>query len=175
MFDRNFAPLSTPSEFRDPTIPAGYAPFGIQALHGAIYVAYAKQNAAKDNVVPGAGLGFVDVYSPNGVLIKHLISGGSTSPLNEPWGLAVAPKSFGAFAGDLLVGNLGNGWINVFNPTTGQYLGALDRPSGYPIVISGLWGLQPGSSAFGGTTSLVFSAGPGSYANGLLGILTPVP
>ena len=173
VFDHDFAPLSTPTEFKDPMIPAGYAPFGIENLGGKIYVTYGKQNATKTDVVPGAGLGFVDVYSVNGKLLHHLIRGGSGSPLNEPWGLAIAPKGFGPFAGDLLVGNLGNGWINAFNPTTGQFLGALDGTNGYPIAINGLWGLRPGSSAFGGTGSLVFSAGPASYANGLVGILTP--
>ncbi|HEX3333004.1 MAG TPA: TIGR03118 family protein, partial [Acidimicrobiales bacterium] len=94
-------------------------------------------------------------------------------PLDEPWGVAVAPKGFGPFAGKLLVGNLGNGWINVFNPTTGAYLGALDGTGGYPIAIPGLWDLRVGDAAFGGTNALVFSSGPNNYTNGLVGILTP--
>ncbi|HEV2370713.1 MAG TPA: hypothetical protein VGS19_00975, partial [Streptosporangiaceae bacterium] len=68
------------------------------------------------------------------------------------------------------------GWINAFNPTTGKYLGALDGTNGSPVVIKGLWGLQVGDSAFGGTSALVFSAGPPGakpYANGLVGTLTP--
>lgn len=173
VFDRDFTPISTPSEFEDPAIPAGYAPFGIQQLGGKIYVAYAKQNAHKTNVVAGQGAGYVDVYSTDGYLLSHLVSGGPSSPLDEPWGLAIAPKSFGRFAGKLLVGNLGNGWINVFDPTTGKYLGPLAHPDGNPIVIKGLWGLRVGSSAFGGSSSVVFSAGPGAYGNGLVGILTP--
>jgi uncharacterized protein (TIGR03118 family) len=173
VFDHNFAPVSTPAEFKDPMIPAGYAPFGIQNLGGKIYVSYGKQNAKKTDVVPGAGFGFVDVYNVNGKLLHHLVSGGAGSPLDEPWGLAIAPKGFGTFAGDLLVGNLGNGWINAFNPATGQFLGALYGTNGTPIAIDGLWGLRPGSSAFGGAGSLVFSAGPASYAKGLVGILTP--
>jgi uncharacterized protein (TIGR03118 family) len=177
VFNKNFAPVATPAEFRDPRLPAGYAPFGIQNLGGKIYVSYGKQNAAKTNVVPGAGLGVVDVYSVNGKLLHHLVSNGPGSPLNEPWGLAIAPKGFGPFGGDLLVGNLGNGWINVFNPTTGMHLGALDGPNGYPIAINGLWGLRVGNSAFGGSSSLVFSsgpsAGPTAYANGLVGVLNP--
>jgi len=175
IFDRNFKLVSAPSEFKDPAVPSGYAPFGIQALRGDIYVSYGKQNAQKTNVVAGTGLGYVDVYSSDGLLIKHLVTGGPSSPLDEPWGLAIAPKGFGAFAGKLLVGNLGNGWINVFNPTTGKFLGTLDRRSGAPIVIKGLWGLEVGNSAFGGASSVVFSAGPGSYANGLVGTLTPTP
>jgi len=173
IFNRDFKPVSAPSEFKDPAIPTGYAPFGIQELRGDIYVTYGKQNAKKTDVVAGSGLGFVNVFSPDGVLIKHLVAGGPSSPLNEPWGLAIAPKGFGAFTGELLVGNLGNGWINVFNPTTGKFLGSLERPNGTPIVIKGLWGLEVGNSAFGGTSSIVFSAGPGSYANGLVGTLTP--
>ena len=145
----------------------------MQTLGKNIYVTYGKQNAAKTNVVPGAGLGFVDRFSPNGVLLKHLISGGAGSPLDEPWGLAIAPAGFGPFAGKLLVGNLGNGWINVFAPVTGAYLGALLNTSGAPVVIPGLWGLRVGNAAFGGTNALVFSSGPNNYSNGVLGILTP--
>jgi uncharacterized protein (TIGR03118 family) len=173
VFNKDFAPVSTPAEFIDPYIPRGYAPFNVQALHKNIYVTYGKQNATKTDVVPGAGLGFVDEYNPNGVLLKHLVTGGTGSPLNEPWGLAFAPKGFGPFAGKLLVGNRGNGWINVFDPTTGGHLGALENTSSAPIVLPGLWGLRVGNSTFGGTNALVFSSGPNNYGNGLVGILTP--
>jgi uncharacterized protein (TIGR03118 family) len=173
IFNSKFAPVSAPSEFKDPHLPAGYVPFGIQALGGKIYVSYGKQNAQKTDVVPGAGLGVVDVYSVNGALLHHLVSNGPASPLNEPWGLAIAPAGFGPFAGDLLVGNLGNGWINAFNPTTGKFLGVLDNRTGYPITINGLWGLMVGNSAFGGSSSLVFSAGPSGYNNGLVGVIKP--
>ncbi len=172
VFNGDFRLMSTPSEFRDPKIPAGYAPFNVQDLNGRIYVTYGKQNKARTDVVPGAGLGFVDVYTVNGQLIRHLAAHG---PLNEPWGLAIAPKGFGPFGGDLLVGNLGNGWINAFNPSTGKYLGWLDGTNGRPIAISGLWGLMVGNSAFGGASSVVFSAGPDNYDNGLVGVLNPDP
>lgn len=109
---------------------------------------FGKRNGVPGElVVPGKGLGFVDVYNVNGVLIKHLVAHG---PLDEPWGLAIAPKGFGPFGGQLLVGNLGNGWINAFNPTTGKYLGALDTTSGHPIAINGLWALMVGNSRGGG-------------------------
>ena len=173
IFNHNFAPVSTPTQFKDPKLPAGYAPFGIQELGGKIYVAYAKQNAARNFVVPGTGRGVVDVYTVNGKLIHHLISNGPASPLNAPWGLAIAPKGFGPFAGDLLVGNFGNGRINAFNPTTGAHLGVLDNAHGSPIAIAGLWALRVGNSAFGGASSVVFSAGPSFYANGLVGVLNP--
>jgi uncharacterized protein (TIGR03118 family) len=173
VFNSKFKFVKTPGEFRDPKLPKGYAPFGIQELGGKIYVTYGKQNKQKTDVVEGAGLGVVDVYSVNGVLLHHLVSNGASSPLDEPWGLAIAPKGFGPFAGDLLVGNLGNGWINAFNPTSGKYLGPLDTTTGSPIAIDGLWGIAVGNAAFGGANSLVFSAGPNNYSNGLVGILTP--
>jgi uncharacterized protein (TIGR03118 family) len=170
VFNRDFHLLAARGQFRDPKIPAGYAPYGIQNLNGRIYVSYGKQNKSKTDAVPGTGLGFVDVYTVNGKLIKHLVSHGA---LNEPWGLAIAPKGFGPFAGDLLVGNLGNGRINAFSPSTGKSLGPLRNAKGTPIAISGLWGLLVGNSAFGGASSLVFSAGPNGYANGLVGVLNP--
>jgi uncharacterized protein (TIGR03118 family) len=173
VFNSKFASVKTPGEFSDPKIPAGYAPFGIQDLGNKIYVSYGKQNKSKTDVVTGAGLGFVDVYSVDGKLISHLISGGRTSPLDAPWGLAIAPAGFGPFGGDLLVGNLGNGWINAFNATTGKFAGTLDGPTGYPVTVNGLWGIRPGNSAFGGAGSLVFGGGPANYNNGVLGILTP--
>ena len=170
VFNRTFHFVKTPAEFRDRKIPAGYAPFNVQNINGKIYVTYGKQNKAKTDVVLGAGLGFVDVYTVNGQLIRHLVAHG---PLNAPWGLAIAPKGFGPFGGDLLVGNLGNGWINAFSPATGKFLGPLRNRSGHPIAISGLWGLMVGNSAFGGASSLVFSAGPNGYRNGLVGVLNP--
>ena len=173
VFNKDFQSISTPSEFVDPSIPAGYTPFNVQNLGGDIYVTYGVRNATKTDVVPGAGLGYVDVYSPDGVLLRHLISGGPGSPLNEPWGLAIAPTGFGPFAGDLLVGNLGNGEINVFNASTGAFIDALDGTNGKPVVIPGLWGLQPGNSSFGGGRSVIFSSGPKAYVKGVLGILRP--
>jgi uncharacterized protein (TIGR03118 family) len=173
VFNSSFNFVSTPTQFKDPALPAGYAPFGIQNLNGNIYVSYGKQNAAKNNVVPGAGLGVVDVYSQDGVLLHHLVSNGPSSPLNEPWGLAIAPTGFGPFGGDLLVGNLGNGWINAFNATTGAFQGTLDNSRGYPITIAQLWGLRVGNSAFGGSSSVVFSAGPTAYNDGMLGVINP--
>jgi uncharacterized protein (TIGR03118 family) len=170
VFNRDFHFVKTPAEFRDRNIPAGYTPFNVQDLGGKLYVTYGKQNKTKTDVVPGAGLGFVDVYTVNGQLIKRLATHG---PLNEPWGLAIAPKGFGPFGGDLLVGNLGNGWINAFNPVTGKFLGPLKTTAGHPIAIDGLWALQFGNSMFGGASSLVFSAGPNNYRNGLVGVLNP--
>jgi uncharacterized protein (TIGR03118 family) len=173
VFDQNFAPVSTPHEFRDPRIPRGWAPFNVQNLNGKVYVTYGKQNASKDDVVPGRGLGIVDVYTVDGKLIRRLASPGCFSPLNEPWGLTIAPAGFGPFAGDLLVGNLGDGRINAFDPNTGRFLGPLRDANGHPFAADGLWGLQTGNAAFGGASSVVFSAGPGGYLQGVVGELNP--
>ncbi|MGP0029046.1 MAG: TIGR03118 family protein [Acidimicrobiales bacterium] len=172
VFSSTFAPVSSPTAFQDPAIPAGYTPFGIQELGGLIYVTYGLQNSTKTNVVRGAGLGFVDVYKPDGTLLHHLVGNGPDSPLNAPWGMAIAPSGFGPFSGSLLVGNLGNGWINAFSPTTGKFRGTLDEGS-YPVAISGLWNLSVGNTSFGGSNAIVFTAGPNNYADGILGTLTP--
>ncbi len=163
--------------FTDPNLPSGYAPFGIQNIGGKLYVTYAVQDAAKHDDVAGAGNGIVDVFDTNGNFLQRLVSNGSSSPLNSPWGLALAPSNFGQFSGDLLVGNFGDGTINVFDPTTGAFLGTLDDPNGNPIVIEGLWGLLFGNGGNGGATDqLFFSAGiPGPdhiEDHGLFGDIT---
>lgn len=173
-FDSNFVPMHLPGwAFHDPFVPHAFVPFGIQELNNLIYVSYGLQNADHTDVVPGHGLGFVSVFSEDGHLVRHLVNGGFFSPLNEPWGLAIAPAGFGPFAGDLLVGNLGDGRINAFDPNTGRFLGPLRSSSGQPIAIDGLWGLRVGNAAFGGASSVIFSAGPNGYSNGLVGTLNP--
>jgi uncharacterized protein (TIGR03118 family) len=170
VFDSHFRLLSTPAEFRDPRIPAGYVPFNVQNLGRKLVVTYARQNHAKTGVLDGKGSGFVDVYTVSGQLIKHLAGGG---PLDAPWGLAIAPKGFGPFSGYLLVANQGNGRISAFNPATGNYVGSLETPAGQPVAISGLWALAVGNATFGGPCAVVFSSGPRGYRDGLIGILTP--
>jgi hypothetical protein len=115
MFDRTFTPFSTAGRFRDAGLPAGYAPFGIQAIGDRIYVAYAKQDVQAHDAVNGAGLGVVDVYDTADALLRRLVTGG---PLDAPWGMAIAPVGFGTFGNALLVGNFGDGRINAFDPVT---------------------------------------------------------
>jgi uncharacterized protein (TIGR03118 family) len=157
--------------FTDRGLPAGYAPFGIQVLNDLVYVTYAKQNAAKHDDVAGPGHGFLDVYTLNGFLVERLASGGA---LNSPWGLEIAPKGFGPFAGKLLVGNFGNGRINVFDPfTPNRFLGQLRNRQGLPITIDDLWALRVGTANTGGTTTLLFTAGIQDQHEGLLGSINP--
>jgi uncharacterized protein (TIGR03118 family) len=171
VFDGTFAPATVSGGFVDTSVPANFAPFNIWALGGKLYVTYAMPDNALHDDVRGPGNGYVAVFDFNGNLLTHLVSGG---PLNSPWGVAIAPATFGAFGGDLLVGNFGDGKINVFDPTAGAMLGTLQGANGNPIVIDGLWALIFGNGANGGDkNTLYFTAGPGDEAHGLFGSLAP--
>jgi uncharacterized protein (TIGR03118 family) len=177
VFDASFNPVALTGGFRDAKLPKGYAPFGIQALSGNIFVTYAKQDAAKMDDVAGGGFGYVDEFTPDGQLVARVESGGrKNAPPNAPWGLALAPSSFGPFSGDVLVGNFGNGRISAYKDNGGGkwvYKGQLRRGDGTPIAIDGLWAIAFGNgSAAGPTTSLYFAAGPGGEAHGLFGSIT---
>lgn len=158
--------------FRDPAIPRGYAPFNIQNIGGNLYVTFAKQDSAKHDEVDGAGLGYVDVFTPTGSLIRRLDHG---SWFNAPWGVAQAPTDFGAYSHDILVGQFGSGEILVFNPLTGHFLGRLRDSKNAPITIKGLWGINFGGGGNSGSaTTLFFAAGIEDEAHGLFGTITPV-
>ncbi len=150
------------TSFTDATIPAGFAPFGIQDIAGKVYVTYASQTG-------GTG-GYIDIFGEDGTFVKRFASG---RPLNQPWGLAVAPSNFGPLSGLLLVSNnTTTGNINGFNLTTGRFVGAAKNSLGKVISINGLWGIEFG----GGTTSngaknqLFYTAGP-SDTNGYFGVM----
>jgi uncharacterized protein (TIGR03118 family) len=176
VFDASFKRVTPAGGFRDTKLPKGYAPFGIQALSGNVFVTYAKQDAAKKNDVPGGGRGYVDEFTPAGKLVARVASGGrKNAPPNAPWGLALAPASFGSFSGDLLIGNFGNGRISAYAHRGAKwaYEGQLRRGNGTLITIDGLWAIAFGNgSAAGPTTSLYFAAGPGAEAHGLFGAIT---
>jgi len=168
VFDNAFQPVTLPvGAFADAAIPAGFAPFGIQAINGNVYVTYAQQDADKEDDVSGAGLGYVDVFDPNGVLLHRVASRGA---LNAPWGLALAPAGFGNLSGALLIGNFGDGTINAFDPVLGRPLGALRGADHKPIQIEGLWGIAFGNGlAHQPVNTLFFAAGPDDEAHGLYG------
>ena len=167
-FDGSFAPVTTTGAFVDPTLPAGYAPFGIQQIGGKIYVAYAKQDASQQEEVAGAGLGVVDVFDLQGTLQTHLVAAGGA--LNAPWGLAMAPANFGKFSNMLLVGNFGDGRINVYDPATGALQGTISNNDGTAIVVDGLWALQFGNDLNSQpSNTLFYTAGPADEAHGLYG------
>jgi uncharacterized protein (TIGR03118 family) len=163
VFDSSFAPASLSGTFTDPSLPAGYVPYNIQTVNGQLYVEYANF---------GTGKGAVSVFDANGNFVKELVAPGG-SQLNEPWGVVMAPAGFGSFANDLLVGNLGNGEINAFDPGTGAFLGTLDGSNGQPIVNDGLWSLTTRTGAGFDANAVYFSAGINGQKDGLFGRLDP--
>jgi len=162
-------------QFRDPRLPKGYRAFNAQALNGNVFVAYDKADPATGRQAVGKGLGVVDEFSTNGRLISRITSG---APLNAPWGLAIAPSSWGRAAGSLLIGNFGDGRINVFaaarhgfaHHATSQVKVA---GTGKAFAEPGLWALLPGTATTGGTNALWFTAGINGEQDGLLGVLRP--
>ena len=159
--------------FTDPNLPAGYAPFNVQNLNGILYVTYAQQDTNKQDEIPGAGAGIVNSFDLNGNLIRRVASQGT---LNAPWGLAIAPGSFGAMAGALLVGNFGDGRISAFDLSTDAYLGQLLDAGNQPLAIDGLWAISPGNDGFAGSRQMLyFTAGPDGETHGLFGVLSAVP
>ena len=166
IFDHSFAPTTLVGSFTDPLLPSGFAPFNIQTIGSRLYVTYAKRDTL--GLVAGPHLGYVDVYRFDGTFVKRLASGG---PLDAPWGLVRAPSGFGAFSGDILVGNTGNGRISAFNPTTGHFVGQVHRNDGTILHIPGLRGLLFGNGSAATPTSLLFTAGPAGGTHGLLGAI----
>jgi uncharacterized protein (TIGR03118 family) len=174
VFDSAFQPVTLPpGAFVDPHIPAGFAPFGLQAINGNLYVSYAKQDAEHHDDVQGRGLGFVDVYDPDGNLIQRVASRGH---LNAPWGMALAPAGFGPLGNRLLVGNFGDGRINAYDLATGRFVGRLKDASHQAITIDGLWGIAFGNGFLGQpVNTLFFAAGPEDEAHGLYGRIDVEP
>ncbi|MGA9724620.1 MAG: TIGR03118 family protein [Candidatus Binatus sp.] len=136
VFDGTFSAATVPGAFKDPNVQAGYAPFGIQTINNNLWVTYALQDAAKHDPVNKPAHGFVSVFDTDGNLLSHFAQHGH---LSSPWGVGLAPASFGKFGNDILVGNFGDGQINAFDPANGHWLGMLSDASGKPIINPGLW------------------------------------
>jgi uncharacterized protein (TIGR03118 family) len=172
VFDGSFSPV--PGGFVDPSLPSGYAPFGIQTIGDRVFVSYAKQDADAEDEVAGQGKGFVDAYDTAGNLLSRVAQHGQ---LNAPWGLAVAPDAFGRLAGDLLVGNFGDGQINAYEELgNGHFVhrGELRDGSGKSLSIDGLWALEVGQGGNNGPAgTLFFTAGPDDETHGLFGQINP--
>jgi uncharacterized protein (TIGR03118 family) len=178
VYDPNFKRVTLPAgAFSDPNLPKNYAPFDVQVLDDKVYVTYAQQDAAKHDDVGGQGHGFIDVFNLDGTPglpggKERLVSRGA---LDSPWGLALAPPSFGNVSNDLLVGNFKSGFIDIYNPATGQFQGQLKDSDGEPIQIDHLWALKVGNGGNGGDPNKVyFTAGLDNEQHGLFGSLTPV-
>jgi len=149
--------------FTDTSLPAGFAPFGIQDIGGQVYVAFAAQN--------GSAGGYIDIFKEDGTFVKTLIKG---KPLNQPWGFAVAPSNFGPLSNSLLISNNTNtGTINGFDPTTGAFVGTVKSPVGKVLHFNQIWGIEfgGGTSANGQTNQLFYTAGPLNNLNGVFGVI----
>src|SRR5882762_7430639 len=160
VYDGKFKLVKT---FTDKTLPAGFAPFGIQDFGGLVYVAFAGSS--------GASGGYIDIFSENGTLLKQVAHG---APLNQPWGLAIAPRNFGPMSNTLLVSNNTNtGTINAFNSITGQFVGTIKDTNGKAIHIDQLWGIEfgGGTANNGSTNQLFFTAGPANNLAGTFGLI----
>ena len=167
VFNSTFAPATLSGSFTDPNLSAGYTPYNIQNIGGNLYVEYSL------GFTNGAGLGIVDEFDSNGNFIRRVVSAGGV--LNLPWGITMAPAGFGPFGGDLLIGNLGDGKINAFNPATGAFQGVLSDSKGDPIVNDGLWALAFRTAPGYNPNSLYFTAGINGQKDGLFGTITPTP
>ena len=161
VYDSTFSLVTS---FTDTTLPPGFTPFGIQDIGGNVYVAFASSS--------GKAGGYIDIFSEAGVLVKQLAHG---APLNQPWGIALAPKGFGPLSNALLISNNINvkGTINAFNAKTGKFIGTLKGTNGKPIEIDQLWGIEfgGGSASNGAKNQLFFTAGPTNNVNGLFGVI----
>jgi len=164
-----FVPLAPPGSFTDPALPAGYAPFGVQVIGNQVFLTYALQDSAKHDPVLGPGHGIVSIFDLEGNFVKRFVTGG---PLNTPWGVAKASAHFGAFSNDILIGNLGDGTIEAFNPVTGKFLGRLKDKAGKYIVNPHLWGLTFGGGGTGDPNTLYFTSGPNQGRNGSFGAIS---
>ena len=166
VFNSQFAKVGN---LTDPNgLPAGFNAFNVQNINGLLYVTYGNPNS------PG---GIVDKFKPDGTFVSRLINDPTGNWLNEPWGLTIAPESFGKFGGDLLVGNNnGNNWINAFDPMHGDFEGVLKLASGQPFSENNLWALSFGNGGNGGlANTLYFTAGINNGADGLFGSLQAIP
>ena len=166
-------------QFSDPLAPEGYAPFNVESVGGMVFVTFAKQDADKEDDVPGTGHGLIDVFDPGSGTFHRFVTGsdagGKLQDISSPWGIALAPGNFGKHSDQLLVGNFGSGTIMTFD-AKGKFRGLLLGSDGKPVSIDGLWALKFGNGGRGGVAdTLYFSAGPEGESHGLFGSLSPTP
>ena len=175
IYDQTFKPATLAGSFTDPNIPSGYAPYSIKVLAGQVFVCYMLRTtppfpagAGPYQEILGTNTGFVSVFDTSGNFVKRVATGGN---LNAPWGVAIAPAGFGIYAGDLLIGNFGDGLITAYNPTTYAYLGVVADSTGKPIANPGLWEIFVANGT-GDPTAIYFTAGLSNETHGLFGSIT---
>ena len=173
--DEYNASLQLLGRFADRRTPVGYAPFNVQNVAGNVFVTYTKQSANKNDVVIGRGRGLINVFTVANNSFRRFATGkavgGNSRELNAPWGITLAPATFGSHGDELLVGNFGSGTIMSFN-ANGRFRGLLKGAEDCPVTIDGLWALAFGGTGSSGVaTDLYFTAGPGGETRGLFGVL----
>jgi uncharacterized protein (TIGR03118 family) len=178
IYDNTFKSATLAGTFTDPTLPAGYSPFAVHVIGSQVFVTYAlRTSAAPYRTVNGVGNGVVSIFDVNGNFVARAVTGGN---LNAPWGVAIAPANFGLYSNALLIGNFGDGLINVYDAKTFTYLGQLMDTTGKSLAYASLWELLPGGTAVAGTTAVsggdvntvYFTAGLAGEAHGLLGAIS---
>ena len=171
VFDSTFNLVNTPGGFVDTGLKRGYAPFNVVPIAGKLFVTYAVQDDDAEDDVPGMSHGIVNTFDLAGHFLQRFAQHGQ---LNSPWGVTLAPAGFGALGGAVWIGNFGNGQINAYNPTTGEFIDKVRNPHGQAIVIDGLWTLRVGNGGNGGNANTIyFTAGPNGEKDGLFGSLMP--
>ena len=169
VFDRNFNATHLVGNLTDPNLPSGYAPHGVHVVSNLIFVAYAQQDSAKHDPMIGAGLGIVDTFDLEGNFHGTFANGGT---LNAPWGVVMTPATFGAFSGDVLIGNFGDGTMNAYD-TQGHFVGQVADSAGHVITNAGLWDMVFGAGGTGDPNTLYFTAGGANQTSGLFATLVP--
>ena len=180
IYNTSFQPATLAGSFTDPNIPTGYAPYAIKSIGTQVFVTYMKRTtppfaagAATYQEILGTNTGFVSVFDVNGNFVARAVTGGN---LNAPWGVTIAPASFGIYGGDLLVGNFGDGLITAYKPTTDGtpyvYQGTVADSTGKPIAYPGLWEIFVSTSTAAVPNSIYFDAGTGGETHGLFGVIT---
>ena len=174
VFDTSFAKVTLSGSFTDPKLPKGYSPFNVQNIGGNLIVTFGKRDEEEeDEEAKGKGFGVVDEFSPTGHLIRRIAQHGK---LNAPWGVALAPASFGKFGGDLLIGNFGDGTINAYDAKSGKFKGQLKSAKNKVLHIDGLWGMAFGNGVNDQSPDkLYFAAGPVGESHGMYGSIAPAP
>jgi hypothetical protein len=169
--------LNLLGQLSDPHAPAGYAPFNVQTVGDVIFVTFARQDADITDEVTGRGRGLIDVLDLRTQTFHRFVTGsdagGHLREIDAPWGVAVAPDTFGKHANQLLVGNFGSGTIMAFDED-GDFKGLLEDSSERPLVNEGLWTLTFGNGTRAGVPgTLYFTAGVDDERHGLVGSLEP--
>lgn len=171
VYDKNYKPAMA-GAFKDPQVPATYAPFAVHVFGETVYVTYAPRSVPHYSEILGAGHGFVDAFSLTGAFMGRIIPTGGK--LDAPWGMAIAPDTFGQFAGDLLVGNFGDGTIAAYSTKNWEFQGRITDKNGNTIANPGLWEIVFGQAnpAVGDPNTLYFTAGLNDETAGLFGAIT---